>query len=428
MKVLLLLAGQSTRFWPLADKSFFPICGKTVLHHQLDCLRAAGLRDILLVGGKHNKKKIQEIFPQLPFIEQKNLAIGMQGALLSSLPHIKKGPVMVVSGNDIIEPSGYKILMASASKNGVDGAILAKKVDRYFPGGYLLCHPELNFSHHDMRISGIVEKPGDGNEPSDLVNIVAHVHSDPVPLLHILKNPSSPRDDGYERALSTLFKEQTYIAAPYKGYWQPIKYPWHLLDILAKKLQEIPSVYIHKTAHIHQSAVIEGNVVIEQHVQVLPHASIIGPCTIGRGTIVATGALVRQSSIEEGCVVGFGTEIARSVLGRLVKTHKNYIGDSVIGENVAFGAGGVTGNFRLDEGVIHSMVKGQRCSTLREKCGTVIGDNSRIGIQVGINPGVKIGGGTFVSGGGFVMEDVEDNAFVSWNEGRMIVTKNRFAL
>src|SRR3989344_6263027 len=107
MKVLLLLAGQSTRFWPLADKSSFPICGKTVLHHQLDCLRAAGLRDILLVGGKHNKKKIQELFPQLPFIEQKNLAIGMQGALLSSLPHIKKGPVMVVSGNDIIEPSGY---------------------------------------------------------------------------------------------------------------------------------------------------------------------------------------------------------------------------------------------------------------------------------------------------------------------------------
>ncbi|MBI3336666.1 NTP transferase domain-containing protein [Candidatus Peregrinibacteria bacterium] len=417
MKVLLLLAGQSTRFWPLSEKSLFPICGKTVLHHQLDCLRRAGLRDIMLVGGEHNKKKIQELFPQLPFIQQKTLALGMQGALLSSLPHLKKGPFMVVSGNDVIEPSGYKALIASASIKGVDGSILAKKVDRYFPGGYLTLNGN--------RITNVVEKPGDANKPSDWVNIVAHVHNNPDLLLKILKNTKTSRDDAYEVALSTLFKEHHYRAGLYKGWWQPIKYPWHLLDLLPYLLHDVSVQQIHKTAVIHPTATVEGNVILEKGVRVFAHASIVGPCFIGKGSIVANNALVRESSVGEECVIGYSTEVARSVLHNTVWTHKNYIGDSIIGENVAFGAGTILGNFRLDEDTVYSLVKGERLSTYRKKMGAVIGNDTRIGIKVGVNPGIKIGGATFVSGGGFVTEDIPSETFVSWEKGTMKMVKNK---
>ena len=37
----------------------------------------------------------------------------------------------------------------------------------YFPGGYLTLE--------GGRVTSVVEKPGAGNEPSDLVNLVAHV-------------------------------------------------------------------------------------------------------------------------------------------------------------------------------------------------------------------------------------------------------------
>lgn len=417
MKVLLLLAGQSTRFWPLHDKALFPVCGKTILEHQLDLLRAAGLKDIVLVGGKHNRTQIQSLLPKLPFIEQKNLNLGMQGALLSALPHITKGPVMVVSGNDMIDAEGYTALLATAAKKGADGVILAKKVTRYFPGGYLVCKGSL--------ITHIVEKPGEGNEPSNLVNIVAHIHHNSHTLLTILKKTKGSRDDGYEVALSTLFKTHQYLAVPYKGFWQPIKYPWHLLDLLPHLLMTTRISRIHNTTVIHPTAVIEGNVVLEKDVRVLAHASIIGPCTIGRGTIVANNALIRSSSTGEQCVIGYGTEVARSVLHHNVWTHKNYIGDSVIGENVAFGAGTVLGNFRLDEETIFSRVRGERICTHREKLGAMVGSGSRIGIQVGVNPGIKIGSGTFISGGGFIEEDIGDALFVTWKKGGMVLIKNK---
>jgi len=416
MQTLLLVAGRSRRFWPLAEKSLVPIAGKTLLAHQIERLRAGGCRDIILVNGKHNLRETRRLFPGIRTIEQKDLEKGMQGALLSALPKIK-GPVMIVGGNDVVEPEAYAALLKAASRKGVDGAILAQKVRRYFPGGYLTVQRG--------RVTDIVEKPGEGNEPSKLVNIVAHVHNEPASLLAELRRASSHRDDGYERALARVFKEKRYVAVPYTGIWQAVKYPWHLLNLLPLFLNEITAPRIAKSARIHETAVVEGNVVIEEGVRILPHAAVVGPCVIGRDSIVGNGALVRGSSVGERCVVGFGSEVKGSILMDDVWTHMTYIGDSVIGSNVSFGGGCVTGNFRLDEGEIASRVGGESVGTGLAKFGTVIGAHTRLGIQVGTNPGVKIGGGSFVAGGTFVTEDVPEKSFVAVKEGKVVVKKNR---
>ena len=59
MKTLLLVAGRSRRFWPLAEKNLVSICGKTLLEHQIDRLKAAGCSDITLVSVAHNIGKIR---------------------------------------------------------------------------------------------------------------------------------------------------------------------------------------------------------------------------------------------------------------------------------------------------------------------------------------------------------------------------------
>src|ERR1035437_8706026 len=110
MKVLLLLAGRSRRFWPLSEKSLFPVCGQPLLGHQLARLRAAGFDDIILVGGAHNLPEGSTLFPDLPTVQQENLDLGMQGALLSALPQVGKEPVLIVSSNDIVESSGFEEL------------------------------------------------------------------------------------------------------------------------------------------------------------------------------------------------------------------------------------------------------------------------------------------------------------------------------
>jgi len=413
MRTFLLLAGRSTRFWPLTEKTLFPICGKTLLEHQVERLQKAGCTDIVLVGGAHNLEETQRIFPDMPTVEQKELHLGMRGAMLSIIEKYPSDPFIIVSGNDVVDPSVYSAAMSSDG----DGAIVAYTVDRYFPGGYLTVA--------GSKVINIMEKPGEGNEPSSLINLVIHVHKDPQVLYEALQDVDESTDDGYEQALAKLFTTHTYTAIPYTGPWQAVKYPWHLLDLCEMLLQEIDTPCIHPSAEIAKSAEIIGNVIIEEGVRVLHNAVIRGPAYIGKNVIVANNALVRNASIGDNSIVGFTTEIKSSVLHNDVWTHMNYIGDSVIGKNVSFGAGTMTGNLRLDEKEISSEVKGERVGTGKVKLGTVIGDNCRLGIHVSINPGVKIGSGTFIGSKILLEKDVPDCQFAVQKEGVLTIRENK---
>jgi bifunctional UDP-N-acetylglucosamine pyrophosphorylase/glucosamine-1-phosphate N-acetyltransferase len=433
MHTLLLLAGRSRRFWPLQEKTLWPFLGKPLLTHQLERLKEGGLSDVIFVGGHHNLEAVHALFPRIPAIEQEDLNLGMRGALLSALPQVKADAVCVVSSNDVIEPEAYRSLLEVSAQPDVDGAILAQRVRRYFPGGYLLTSPGEHAAlltageHTNPRVAGIIEKPGEGREPSDLVNIVAHVHKHPRRLLEVLEDVSSDRGDAYEVALGRLCQELRYIAVPYEGRWDAVKYPWHILDLTERFLTELSAIsyQLSSGTDVHPTAVVGGPVVFGEGVRVMPHATVCGPCYIGKGSIVGTNALVRESNIGEQCVIGFGSEIVRSHLHSHVWTHSTYLGDSVVGHNVAFGAGVVVANFRLDEQEIASEVKGEKLPTQRRKLGVIIGNNVRIGIHAGFAPGVKIGEGSFINAGVNVTRDVEERRFVTVREGTLEMRENR---
>lgn len=419
MKTLLLVAGQSKRFWPLVEKPLFPVCGKPLLTHVVDRLKKGGCGDdIVFVGSQNNMEDVRSLYPDAVIVEQKNLDQGMRGAMLSALPALQDEDVLIVGSNDIIEPTAYHNTVEAGKQKGIGGAILGQAVSRYFPGGYL--------SIENNRINSIVEKPGEGNEPSNLVNIVCHYHASASELLKALEGIDDVTDDGYgyERALDTLFKTKTYAPVAYEGFWQAVKYPWHLLSVLPEFLSQIKEQSIDSSAQIHKTAVIEGNVVIGEGVRVLPHATIIGPAYIGAHSIIGNNALIRGSSIGEHCVVGYCTEVKSSILHSHVWTHSTYIGDSVIGSNVSFGAGTVTGNLRLDELEILSIVGEEKIGTGLTKFGTIIGNDCRIGIRVGINPGVKIGPGTFVSSGALIEQDIPEKSFARMKAGELTIKEN----
>ncbi len=414
MKTLLLLAGQSKRFWPLTEKPLFPVAGKTLLEHIVDRLQEAGCDDIVFIGGKHNLDEVRGLFPASMMVEQERLELGMRGALLSALPKIGNEEILIVGANDVIESDGYKQTIKGGKD--ADGSILAQRVERYFPGGYL--------SVDGDRITGIVEKPGAGKEPSDLVNIVCHYHKNPAALLEALQHVDESKDDGYEQALATLFQKFDYKAVAFDGTWQAIKFPWHLLHLLPIVLEQVDGQTVHPTAVVHESVVMQGPVLIGEGVRVLPHACIVGPVTIGKGSIIGNNALIRCSSIGDYCVIGYNTEVKGSILCNHVWTHSTYLGDSIIGDNVSFGAGSVTGNLRLDEAEIGSVHNDDKIPTGLTKFGTVIGSDSRIGIHTAISPGVKIGAGSFISSASLVDTDVPEKSFVKMKDGVMTIREN----
>jgi len=419
MQVLLLAAGRSQRIQPVPDKNFLKFLGKTLIEHQVANLQKAGFKNITIVGGKHNLDRFKELFPKLTVVEQKALKEGMAGAVLAMGTKLKNEPLLIVSSNDIVEQSAYNAIKKSATKK-VDSLIIGKTVKEYFPGGYLKTDSK-------GLITGIVEKPGAGKEPSNLINLVIHLHKNPKELIKYLTKTKSTRDDRYEVALDKMIKDgKKMLAVPYKGYWQSIKFPWHVFEVKDYFFSKLKRK-IAKSANIAKQAVINGPVVIEAGVKVFPGAVVNGPAYIGKNSIVANNALVRDSIVGDNCVVGYSTEVARSYVGDDSWFHTNYIGDSIISDNCSFGSGTVTGNLRLDEANIPVNIKDKKTDSGINKFGLVCGPNVRAGINCSFMPGIKVGANSMIGAGIVIPQDIPENSFVrgKWD---LKISKNKASL
>lgn len=425
MKIIILAAGRSRRTQPIADKNFLKFLGKYLIQHQLESLMSAGFDDFVIVGGAHNVKPLTDLISTMKngtfrVVEQENLDHGMAGAVLSAGKILEDEPVVIVSSNDVIAPSGYEKIRKAMEDERHHGAILGRRVAEYFPGGYLKTNNRGHMEH-------IIEKPGAGSEPSDLINLVVHAHKSLRALIEHLEKIESNRDDRYEVALSNMAKNgYTFKVEPHEDFWQAIKYPWHVKAVADHFISRAKKS-IARDAEIAKSATVKGHVIIESGCKIFENAVINGPVYLGHGTVVANNALVRDSHVGENCVVGYSTEIARSFLGSGVWTHSNYIGDSIIGDNNSFGAGAVAANLRLDEENIQVKIQDEEVDSGSNKLGIVTGENVRVGVNTSIMPGVKIGANTMIGSGIVIGEDIPENSYVR-GKWELEISKNKKSL
>ena len=396
MKTIFLAAGKSTRLSPLSDKNLLEFYGEPLVIQLLKNAQKGGLENFVIVANNENQEIIIELLLkyhlQADIVQQEKLEDGMFGGVLAGLTQVEdEEELFVLGGNDMVQSRIYQQIKEEC-KN-VDGGILAKKVEKYFPGGYLKIDS-------DNKILEIIEKPGEGNEPSSLVNIVGHYFkkaSDLKEKLNKFENLPHKKGDEYEQALQELFQEKTYKAVQYDGPWIAIKYPWHVLDMMNYFLENQNCNYIAKTAKISDTANIKGeNVYIDEGVKVFDNAVIQGPCYIGKNSIIGNNALVRQSMLGENCEIGFTSEIARSYLRNNIGAHHAYIGDSIIDSSVNFGAFSVTTNLRLDKKNIKVSIKDDRINSGRSKLGAIVGQKAMIGSGGKLMPGCKLNPGDLV--------------------------------
>jgi bifunctional UDP-N-acetylglucosamine pyrophosphorylase/glucosamine-1-phosphate N-acetyltransferase len=394
MKVLFLCGGIGKRMFPLTeDKFLLKFLGKTLIEHQLDAAIKSGLRRFIIVANPVNLTRIENIAAQyqnanFDFVVQEK-PLGIANAV-ENARHLLKDEVLIVNPNDIFENTAYTALLAGHKKEKTASFIIGYKVKSYFPGGYLVVNEQ-------GRLTRILEKPGPGKEPSDMVNILVHLHADPETLLHYISQVKTNDDDVYERAIDAMCKDHLAIqVVPYTGAWTPIKYPWHVLDAIRYFLDQAETK-ISSDVRISSHAVLDGKVILEDGVRVLENAVIRGPVYIGRNTIIGNNALVRTySHLGSDCVVGFSTEIKESYIGDGTQFHMSYAGDSVIGAHCSFGAGTITANWRFDTKNVKLKFGDIMIDTGRDKLGAFVGDNCRTGIQVGIMPGVRIGNNAII--------------------------------
>ncbi len=397
MKTIFLAAGKSSRMSPLSDKNFLEFCGEPLLIKLLKNAQKGGLEDFIIVTNNKNKEKIANTLQNFKFtaeiVLQKNSKEGMAGGVLAGLKICDpEEGVVILGGNDAIDPLVYKDLLNSDKDS--DGVILAKNVQEYFPGGYLQVDGK--------KIISIVEKPGEGNEPSNLVNIVAHHLKQSKYLKEQLESLDLTKSgDAYEQALQNLFHTQEFSVVEYSGVWHAIKFPHHVLEMQEYWLSQLPiKNNVHKSVQIADTARFHGGrITIEEGVRIFDNAVICGPCFIGKNSIIGNNALVRESNIGQGNEVGFCSEVARSFTAQNVSAHHAYIGDSIIDSDVNFGAFSCTANLRLDKKNVKYNVKENRINSGRNKFGAIIGAKTQIGIHAMLMPGCKVDANSFVAPG-----------------------------
>lgn len=397
MTVLLLAGGKSTRFWPFGNKMSLKFLNKSLISYQIELLHKAGFKNCLVVASSELKESIDSRI--VTVIEQKGE--GMGAAVLSAAQYIADQPLLIVVADDLVDISLFKQLTKVIDSS--QHILVGYKTTRYFPGGYL--------EFEGKRIARIHEKPGAGNVPSNYVYMGSNYITNGSLLLDNLekvKNTDPLRV--YEQALSEMMATgQHFEMLEYQGTWIPLKYPWQVLDLMKYFLSTISPHMISKSAVVHKTAILTGPVVLEEGVRVLEYAKLVGPLYIGKNAIIGNHTMLRESMIGAECVIGFNSDVARSFIGNNCWFHSNYVGDSVIGDDVAMGAGAVLANLRLDEGTIYSVVKGERVTTSRIKLGAVIGRGSRIGIEAQLMPGVKVGRQSLVGPGVILQDDLPDN-------------------
>ncbi|MBN2098557.1 MAG: NTP transferase domain-containing protein [Dehalococcoidia bacterium] len=410
MKAVLLCGGVGKRMFPITeDKLLLNFLGKPLLSHQIAKLKEAGLRELVVVVSPQNAYIIERIANEVTGIRTKFVvqekALGIANALETAEPFLK-GEVVIVNPNDTFETSALTSLIRSSRKAGADAYVIGYKVKDYFPGGYLV-------TNQRNELKRIVEKPARGDEPSNLVNILLHLHTEAADLMKYVARAQTSRDDVYECALDLMVSEGHKIRiVPYSGFWKAIKYPWHIFGVVRYFLDgSRPS--ISPSAQISPKAIVEGNVIIEDKVKVLENAVIRGPAYIGAQSIIGNNVLIRDySHIGRNCVVGYCTEVKGSYIGDNCWFHSSYVGDSVIDDNCSLAAGTVLANFRFDEKNIKVKIGGESIDTGLDKFGAIMGGDSKTGINASIMPGVRIGPRSFVGSHVCLMKDLPPDRMV----------------
>lgn len=383
---VVLAGGEGKRFAPLiTNKTIFPFLGKPLLVHLLEQLKRVGFQAVILITSDDNHSLLESIrIEGLSLTQQQQTnGAGMSAALLSAEHLIGDAPFIVMNAVDVVDDRLFSSLLDHIEHHLPYAVITAKKVTEYFPGGYLQLEGN--------KIKKIIEKPGKGNEPSDLVNLVFHYFSRPSKLFSILKNAPAEADDAYEQALSSLFQEHDVDCITYDSYWSKLKYPHFVLDVMEMFLEHRLQPFIHPTAAVSPGAFIDHNVYIDEGAVIDSTAVIKGPSYIGKNVRVSTGSLIRNSLIEANTVTGFGTEIARSYIGPSCSLHHNFIGDSVLEANVNPSYGTVTTNLRFDGAPIDLKLPTEKIATNRTKLGAVLANGVFSGAHTVYLPGVTVG-------------------------------------
>ncbi|MFP3345881.1 MAG: bifunctional sugar-1-phosphate nucleotidylyltransferase/acetyltransferase [Sulfolobaceae archaeon] len=396
MKAVILAAGQGERLEPITHtrpKPFIPILDKPLILDTIEQVRKY-VNEVLVVISPNHKEYFEKNISGVALIEQKE-GKGT-GAALKAVSSVINDDFILIYGDVFI---GDKSVLKQflSEKN----AILGVEVKNPKDYGVLVMN--------NGNLSKIIEKPE--IPPSNLINGGIYKFSPDI-FAYLDKISLSERGElELTDAVTMLARESQVKVIRYQGFWLDIGKPWNILDVNKWVLDNLPSS--ENFGKVEENVKIKGKVVIGDGVEIKSGTYIEGPVFIGEGSVIGPNSYLRPYTVlVKDNKVGNAVEVKESVIMEESKIpHLSYVGDSVIAEDVNFGAGTLIANLRFDEDEVKVNIKGKKVGSGRKKLGAIIGGHVRTGINVTILPGIKIGAYARIYPGAVVNRDVGRGEF-----------------
>ena len=162
-----------------------------------------------------------------------------------------------------------------------------------------------------------------------------------------------------------------------------------------------PSVELEADSTIHPFTVLRGNTRVGAGAEVGPHAVVVDS-EIGPGALVGPFCYLRPGTkLGPGSKAGTFVEMKNSDIGAGAKVpHLSYLGDADVGEGTNVAAGNITANLDHTPG--------------QPKQRTRIGRNVKTGIHNGFQAPVEIGDDAWIAGGSYITEDVPPDSLAGF--------------
>lgn len=381
------------------------IMGKPLIWYVIDGIVKCGIEDIIIIQKQemiveHGLNGYELPKCKISYVTQTE-AKGMGDALQQAKDLITEK--FIVLNADMVECCEvFSQLIKKMEESGAKAVLAGQKTDMPELFGMAKLEGE--------RIIEIIEKPKREDAPSDIK--MSGIYLLPKDFFETYEKVEKGMYD-FETALSFYMKNNDVRVAILKEKEEAIpflKYPWHLFSIEKYLFDKLLKSKIEKSAKIAKNVIIEGKVYVGENVKIFENTTIKGPCYIGPNTIIGNNSLIRDYvNLENNVLTGAMVEITRSIFQEEANTHSGYFGDSILGKGCKVGAGTITANVRIDREAIKSVVKGEKIDTKLKYLGVIIGDNTRLGINVSLMPGVFIGSNCNVWPTSVVAENIEDN-------------------
>jgi mannose-1-phosphate guanylyltransferase len=320
MFAVILAGGAGTRLRPLTyarRKELVPLANRPLLEYRLLNLKRHGVEDIVLACSQ-GMGEVEEQFADGAALgvriiyAYEDRPLGSGRAVKEAARAAGAAGTLVVCNGDILTDIDLTAMIEQHRHTGATLSISLHRVEDPWHFGVVAVDDA-------MRIERFVEKPAQGEEPSNLINAGTWLW-EPDVLDRIPDDDTAIRDGFSERVLFPgVIADGQRVQGFEEGLWVDVGSPDRYLRanrlLLERQTKQMGRSVIFDGGAQDEGAEFIGDVLVGAGTRIGRGARITGPTIIGRDTIIGAGAMIDASVIWEEARIGEGARVSGSILG-----------------------------------------------------------------------------------------------------------------